>query len=118
MFGIDKGGQISKIIKSLVRNAFRMVGLEIRRFTSEDFVNRIYSNFDEQSIVNGYLNTLSLESRYCVDIAASDGISMSNTYSLYKDGWGGLAVEFDARKFRLLQTVTLISQMSIWQSVW
>ena len=95
---------MSKTIQSLVRNAFRMVGLEIRPLTSVDSGNRIYSHLDEQSIIKEYLNTLGLESGCCVDIAASDGISMSNTYSLYKDGWGGLAVEFDAWKFSCLVT--------------
>ncbi len=91
-------------IKSLVRDVFRKVGLEIRRISSTDSENRIYSMFDEQSIIHGYLklNAVDLESRYCVDIAASDGIDMSNTYSLYKNGWRGLAVEFDARKFESL----------------
>jgi hypothetical protein len=93
---------MSKTIKTVVRKAFRMFGLEIRSLTSEDSANRIYSNLDEQSIIKGYLQALSLKRGRCVDIAASDGISMSNTYPLYKDGWGGLAVEFDARKFSCL----------------
>ena len=93
---------MSTKIKRLIQKAFRMVGLDIRRLSSVDSVNRNYSNLDEQSIITAYLNTINLESRYCVDIGASDGISMSNTYSLYKDGWGGLAVEFDAQKFSSL----------------
>lgn len=90
---------MSKTIKSLVANAFERVGLEIRWRRRADSRNQIYSNLDEQSIIKGYVSTLNLENGYCVDIAASDGISMSNTYSLYKDGWSGLAVECDARKF-------------------
>jgi hypothetical protein len=93
---------MSKTIKSLVSKASRKVALKIRRLTSSDSVNPIYSNLDEQSIINGYLKTLILEGRHCIDIAASDGLSMSNTYSLYKDGWGGLAVECDAQKFSSL----------------
>jgi len=86
-------------MNTLIRNIFRMVGLKIRRIHSTD---HIYSNFDEQSIINGYLKTLGVESGYCVDIAASDGIEMSNTCSLFNSGWGGLAVEYDAQKFAAL----------------
>ena len=65
---------------------------------------QIYSHLDEEYIINAYLKEdLGLEKGgYCVDIAVSNGISMSNTYSLYKNGWSGLAVEFDARKFSYL----------------
>jgi len=79
-----------------------MFGLEIRRLAPDDSANRIYSNLEEQSIINGYLSTLSLERGHCVDIAASDGINMSNCYPLYKNGWHGLGVECDARKFSSL----------------
>lgn len=88
---------MSNLMKKLVRKAFHLAGFKI-----EDSKNYIYSFNDEQSIIFGYLSALNLGKGYCIDIAASDGISMSNTYSLYKDGWSGLAVECDARKFSSL----------------
>jgi len=93
---------MSKTIKSLVSNFSRKIALKIRHLTSADSVNPTYSNLNEQSVINRYINTLNLESKCCVDIGASDGLSMSNTYPLYKDGWSGLAVEFDAKKFSAL----------------
>lgn len=60
------------------------------------------SFFDEENIIKKHLNHLQLKNNFCVDIAASDGISSSNTYSLFKDGWGGIAVELDATKFAML----------------
>lgn len=63
---------------------------------------KIFSNLDEQSSISRYVNELKLQSRFCVDIAASDGITMSNTYALFHDGWEGLAVEYDAEKFSKL----------------
>lgn len=88
--------------------------LEMRCLTLEYSENCIYSNLDEQTIINGYLNTLSLESRYCVDIGASDGISMSNAYPRGVDSlWNSMP-----RSFLLLQEATLISRMSIWRNVW
>jgi len=64
--------------------------------------DKIFSNLDEQLLISKYIDALKLQSRYCVDIAASDGVSMSNTYALFRDGWEGLAVEYDAEKFSKL----------------
>jgi hypothetical protein len=61
-----------------------------------------YSFQEEEVVIRKYLNDLTLENNFCVDIAASDGISMSNTYSLFKAGWEGIAVEFDPIKFAKL----------------
>jgi hypothetical protein len=62
----------------------------------------IVSHLDEQILISKYINELGLDSRTCVDIAASDGVTMSNTYALFRDGWQGLAVEYDDRKFAKL----------------
>jgi hypothetical protein len=40
--------------------------------------------------------------RYCVDIAAQDGVMGSQTLRLFQDGWSGLAVEFDGKMFAAL----------------
>jgi FkbM family methyltransferase len=61
-----------------------------------------YSHLDEESIIESYLNKIHLKNHYCVDIAASDGVTMSNTYFLFKRGWSGLAVEYDSQKFARL----------------
>jgi hypothetical protein len=63
---------------------------------------RIYSTFDEQIIIKKYLSKLHGIKRFCVDIAAGDGVHQSNTYSLYRQGWGGLAVECDSQKYESL----------------
>src|ERR1700688_1701676 len=65
----------------------------------------IYSNFDEQVIIEKYVSELKIRQRLCVDIAAGDGTTMSNTYSLFLGGWKGLAVEYDAKKFTRLAKV-------------
>lgn len=93
---------MSKIMKPLIRSILRMTGLEIRRIRLADSGDYIYSHCDEQSTIDEYLKILDLESGYCVDIAASDGIHKSNTFPLYKNGWAGLAVEYNTRKFASL----------------
>ncbi len=65
----------------------------------------IFSNFDEQVIIQKYVSELKIQQRWCVDIAAGDGTTMSNTYSLFRGGWNGLAVEYDAKKFARLSKV-------------
>jgi len=66
--------------------------------------NTQYSHIDEESVIQKYLNILNTQIGFAVDIAASDGVTMSNTYSLFKRGWSGLAVECDSTKFAKLKT--------------
>lgn len=55
----------------------------------------IYSCYDEQRIIDTLVNELSSHvNSYCVDIGAGDGITFSNTYSLFTGRkWKGLCVE-------------------------
>ncbi len=61
-----------------------------------------YSHLDEEHSIEKYLNSLDIKNKYCVDIAASDGITMSNTCFLFEQGWSGLAIECDSEKFAAL----------------
>lgn len=63
-----------------------------------------HSHIDEESVIEKYLRFLKIEKGFSVDIAASDGVTMSNTYALFKRGWSGLAVECDSTKFAKLKT--------------
>lgn len=74
----------------------------MKQITRGILADQRFSNLDEQSAIDGYLRDLKINEGYCVDIAASDGITMSNTYALYRKGWSGLAVEFDSIKFSRL----------------
>lgn len=68
-----------------------------------DNTNKVkYSYLDEESVIEELINTINIDYKYCVDIAASDGVTMSNTYSLFQKGWSGLAVEYDSSKFAAL----------------
>ena len=90
---------------TLIKSISRFYGFEIKRIPSKATIatNISYSNFDEQSVIKEYLTALGIEKNgYCIDIAAGDGICLSNTYSLYQDGWTGLAVEFEPEKFASL----------------
>ena len=87
--------------KSLVKRLFESCGIEISHKQSNKD-NSIFSHLDEQRSIYKHIDGLKLENRICVDIAAGDGINMSNTYALFRDGWKGLAVEYDRDKFASL----------------
>jgi FkbM family methyltransferase len=78
------------------------------QYFTESLEERVkYSYLDEESRIEYYLDLLkevSDEHSFCVDIAASDGFTMSNTYFLFKQGWRGLAVEGESDRFAQLAT--------------
>jgi hypothetical protein len=62
---------------------------------------------DEESIIAELFSAgrLPLRHEFCVDIGASDGLTMSNTHFLFSGGWKGLAVEYDPGRFAKLAHV-------------
>ncbi|EKE02034.1 MAG: hypothetical protein ACD_20C00434G0007 [uncultured bacterium] len=61
-----------------------------------------YSYLDEEYIIFEFLKSINLKHKTCVDIGAGDGLTMSNTYALFKKGWAGLAVEYNSDSFSKL----------------
>mgnify|MGYP000932209518 FL=1 len=57
---------------------------------------------DEESVLIKAFSDLCITSGYAVDIGAADGITMSNTVALFRNGWSGLAVEFNPGCFAKL----------------
>jgi hypothetical protein len=85
------------IASALGRLAGRF-GFEVRRIPR----GRVCSNLDEQAVIARHLAQRPDHTRYVVDIGASDGVTMSNTFSLFREGWDGLAVEAGAPEFAAL----------------
>jgi len=56
----------------------------------------------EDAIIAKYLKLLKGHNRYVVDIAAADGLWMSNTFSLFNSGYAGLALEYNPIRFAKL----------------
>ena len=94
-------------IKKLIVKGFNCLGFEIKRKKIEEKPKglHLYSHLDEQSIICNYLKRIDSKNKHCVDIGASDGISMSNTFALFRAGWQGLAVECDSEKFSKLALI-------------
>ncbi len=66
-----------------------------------NIVNSIprFSQHNEQAIVARMLERLAPREHFCVDIAAHNGVVLSNTLPIFMQGWGGLAVEADPELF-------------------
>ena len=64
-----------------------------------------FSRFEEERTLVRYIDQLlpSGHGRTAVDIGAGDGVRWSNTHALFLEGWNGLAIEADSRKFRKLK---------------
>ncbi|MCU1264503.1 MAG: hypothetical protein JWM21_821 [Acidobacteria bacterium] len=60
-----------------------------------------FSNENEDQILASYIAELLPpdHDRTAVDIGAGDGRRWSNTYALFLNGWQGVGIEFDSRKF-------------------
>ena len=61
--------------------------------------NSFAGESESLKFVTDNMNTIN---QYCVDIAASNGIEMSSTLQYFRDGWGGIAVEFNPERFSQL----------------
>jgi len=66
-----------------------------------------FSSFGEEQLLDRYIAELlpAEHSRTVVDIGAGDGRTGSNTLALFRSGWKGVGVEWDARKVRKLARV-------------
>ena len=58
----------------------------------------------EDAVIHIFLGKIKVGNQFCVDIGASNGVSMSNTYLLFSNGYKGLAVEYDSEKFSRLSS--------------
>jgi hypothetical protein len=99
-------------VRKLIKKALASAGFELLRIPHLDADS---SNFDENQVIERWLEILRPESRYCVDIGASDGVAMSNSLPLFNAGWRGLALECRpgqfasmARAYRDLKDVRLV----------
>jgi hypothetical protein len=71
--------------------------------TYHKYCKNRYSQNGEDGILEKLLSELNIQSGYCCEFGAHDGISSSNTYALVKDKrFKGLCIEADSGRFRQL----------------
>lgn len=88
------------MVKKEIKKLFNIFGIDIKR--NRPYGISKFSIFNEDNIIQNYISSLHMKDKYCVEIGANDGISMSNTYSLFKKGWEGLVIEYDSINFSKL----------------
>jgi len=67
------------------------------------FEQRIYSQSGEDGIIDKIFNLLHIEEGYFVEFGAWDGVRLSNSRNLVENGWPGLLIEADPKKFADLE---------------
>jgi len=99
------GGVVNMLRTAKQAITKKLIALGVRPEYLKVFsTSKKYSHFDEELLLKKYDLSIPEQNKtpYVIDIAASDGVSMSNTYALYLSGLPGLAVELDDTKFRQL----------------
>lgn len=92
---------LRRLIHPALEKVLPLIDLDVRHARS--FKNNrplpATSFFGEGEIIKSLLSKLPNQNRCCVDIGASDGVTMSNTFSLFTSGWSGLAIEASGAAF-------------------
>jgi hypothetical protein len=92
-----------KRVKALLRTTLPGPALRFLKDVQRRLAfRRLQGHSEDEHIVIRYLDRLAPANRYCVDIAAQDGVMGSQTLRLFQAGWPGLAVEYDGRMFAAL----------------
>jgi hypothetical protein len=70
--------------------------------TLENYRKNIYSQNGEDGVIEELCRRLKILSGSFVEFGAWDGIFLSNTYNLLKNGWNGVYIEGDTDKYHQL----------------
>lgn len=89
--------------KHLLHKTLFGLAWELRRIRSaNDSAAEGFAYGDEDAIIRDLLAEIQVRHQFVVDIGAGDGEYMSNSYSRFKSGWQGSAVEWNGRQFAKL----------------
>ena len=89
--------------KRFVNKLLFALGLEVRRVVpAADSESATFSYGEEDAIIKELLAKIQWRHKFAVDIGAGDGEFMSNSYRLFKEGWNGIAFEWNGRQFAKL----------------
>jgi len=68
-----------------------------------DFRKDVHSQFGEDGIIEKLLEIVGAKNRWCCEIGAWDGVWLSNTRRLIKQGWNAALIEADKEKLAELR---------------
>ena len=67
------------------------------------YSSNVYSQNGEDGVIKEIIKRLSLDKKdknWCVEFGAWDGIYLSNTFNLVKQGWEAVYIEGDQKRFK------------------
>jgi hypothetical protein len=67
-----------------------------------DYAFNEYSQFGEDGIIEKIIDILGASSKICLEVGAWDGLYLSNTARLWKNGWKAILIESDDEKYKTL----------------
>lgn len=67
-----------------------------------DHASNTYSQFGEDGVLEAIFKRIGVESRWCLECGAADGLFFSNTRRLIEAGWSAVLVEADRSAFARL----------------
>lgn len=70
--------------------------------TLTKFAFNEYSQFGEDGIIEKIFEIIGTESKLCVEFGAWDGFHLSNTANLWTNGWKGVLIEGNKKRFNSL----------------
>lgn len=66
------------------------------------YAHNVHSQYGEDGIIAHILSLLKLPIGRCIEFGAWDGMHLSNTANLWKNGWEGVLIELDQGRFKSL----------------
>jgi len=63
----------------------------------------IHSQYGEDGLIKAIFDRIGTTNRWCFEVGAGDGLSLSNTKSLRNDGWNAILIEQDAVLYDILR---------------
>ncbi len=72
----------------------------------ENRARNVHSQFGEDGLVEAVLDRIGETNRYCFEVGAGDGRTLSNTMRMRDAGWRALLVEQDAAQFEIMEPYT------------
>jgi hypothetical protein len=67
-----------------------------------DYTKNVYSQFGEDGIIEKIFSVIGERTKVCIEFGAWDGVYLSNTTNLWKNGWKAILIESDVERFRTL----------------
>lgn len=74
--------------------------------TLRKYARNVHSQFGEDGIIEKIFELIGVRTRRCIEFGAWDGWYLSNTAHLWENGWTGVLIEADPKKYAELELKT------------